>query len=431
MRRLRGLSGRALALCIPGLAACLSATWRGAPADFPPRGYRGVLALRDPLERPDPSVQVTLGGRDRPSEAWLRIHTGATLPAVSPDTVRALGLTPDGTTRVRDARGTTRRVPKVRLPTLAAGGLLFRDVRADVDPTQADLGQSIVGHTPWEVDWARGTFTLGPALWADGASDVTVVALRAGGEDAIDRVTLEVEGRAIDMIVDTGADVSTLPQDFAASLRTEEARAWPGDSLEGGSTQRFAYGDAWLGTLHLGSRAFAVQPPAAGETGSLGLDVLRRFDVEVEPGRRLRLRARASLWGTARERVSRWSWLPSCEHVGCVTAHLEPADDDGVLTVAVEARVQGPLRVILACPDADPDFADPIDPLPVDDRRPASPRHVSLALGEVSPGSLTVPLPQARAWFERSDGCRDLAVLDVVPASPDGRPGGPLAQLVP
>jgi hypothetical protein len=431
MRGLRRWPGRAVALLLPGLAACMSATWRGAPAEFPPQGYRTPLALRDPLERPPPSVQVTLGGSPSSREEWWPIHTGDTWPAVSPDIVQDLGLKPDGKVRAKDIRGKTRRLPKVRLPSLAVGDLLLREVRAAIDPTHSCLGQSIVGHTPWEIDWARGRFTLGPALWPDAAPDVTDVLLRNVEDEDVDVASVQVEGRAVDLVLDTGLEVSALPLEFAASLRTEEARVWPGDSLEGGSTQRLAYGDVWLGTIHLGSRPFAILPASSGSTGHLGLDILRRFDVEVVPGRRLRLRPRAPLWDTARERVARWAWMPACEHVGCITAHFEPADDEGVLTLAVEGHVPAPMRVLLACPDTDPDFVDPGDTLPEGPRRTPGPRHLEVALAEMAPGPLETHVPQARAWFGRPDACRDLAVLDVIPAAPAEATAEPVARLVP
>ncbi len=93
------------------------------------------------------------------------------------------------------------------LSSLALGDLVVRDV--SVRATRLDpgkfgsgiLGQAILGHAPWEIDWDRGTVTLGATPWPD-APDVIVVPLRRTW--AWDVVTVQVDWHTVDMILDTG-----------------------------------------------------------------------------------------------------------------------------------------------------------------------------------------------------------------------------------
>src|SRR5262249_13327799 len=142
---------------------------------------------QDPLVDPMPLVLATLPGAEGPWSAWMHVDSGdpasATLPLAS---VARLG--PHyGDWYVTCVQFPTapRQVARVGLLSgLQLGDLVVRDVPvtltelARIGPP-ALLGQGILGHAPWEIDWDRGTLTLGAMPWPDGPETIVVPLRRA------------------------------------------------------------------------------------------------------------------------------------------------------------------------------------------------------------------------------------------------------------
>ena len=154
------------------------------------------------------------------------------------------------------------------------------------------------------------------------------------------------DGRPLRMLLDTGATLSALPADAAASLGLLPT-ASPGMLL--GVAGLIPLSHAYAGTLEIGAtridgQRFLELP--AGKTALLGLDVLSRFDLLVVPGQRLLLRARGDLRATAAARIRRWTWLPVCASPACVRAHLEPAGRNGSLELTIEAALPRPVHLL-------------------------------------------------------------------------------------
>ena len=203
------------------------------------------------------------------------------------------------------------------------------------------------------------------------------------------------------MLLDTGATLSALPADAAASLGLLPT-ASPGMLL--GVAGLIPLSHAYAGTLEIGAtridgQRFLELP--AGKTALLGLDVLSRFDLLVVPGQRLLLRARGDLRATAAARIRRWTWLPVCASPACVRAHLEPAGRNGSLELTIEAELPRPVHLLLGCAETN-----------------AADRRLVVDLAGFKPGRVTTDVRlAASSWFSpQGAGCRQLEVLDIVPA---------------
>src|SRR5262249_54453402 len=99
------------------------------------------------------------------------------------------------------------------LSSLTLGDLMVRDVPVTV--TRLDgamsrpgyLGQGILDHAPWEIDWDRGTLTLGATPWPEGPDMIVVPLRRRLGKDM---VTVQVDGHPIELELDTGSSLSVI-----------------------------------------------------------------------------------------------------------------------------------------------------------------------------------------------------------------------------
>jgi gag-polyprotein putative aspartyl protease len=412
-----------------GLVASLLSLRCVPRAVFPEGSPAVVLPLRDPLLVPDPSVLATLPGRDGPWSAWMYSDSGdpedgAILPRAS---VARLGpaYVDRGATRIpwiwvreEDARWGL-------LSSLALGDLVMRDVPVRVtglDLTHSPsgiLGQAVLGHAPWEIDWDRGTLTLGATPWPD-APDAIVVPLRRRKD--MDVVTVQVDGHPVEMVVDTGAPFSVIPADIARdaglSVHDVDRRHHPaGQEVSG---------DAVLGPLRLGRIDFASVPHVPVGYGLLGLDVLSRYRIQVVPGERLALRPRGDPWESAPQRIARWPWTRACRSLGCIRARLEPVGDDARLAFSFEVDVPHPVGLLLGCREADPAGSR----LPTMSERATSGRssgpayHISLRVASaVKDQAVETLMLGGNQWLSRT-GCREISVLDVVPISLDKIPGG-------
>src|SRR5262249_40146591 len=150
-----------------GLVASLLSL--GCAPRFPAGSPAVVLPIRDPIIEPDPSVLATLPGGEGPWSAWMYVDSGdPTSALLPPASVARLGphyadwcVTP-----VPFSFHPWQVGRLGLLSSLALGDLVVRDVPVVV--TRLDhpyfhsgiLGQGILGHAPWEIDWDRGTLTL-------------------------------------------------------------------------------------------------------------------------------------------------------------------------------------------------------------------------------------------------------------------------------
>jgi gag-polyprotein putative aspartyl protease len=424
-KRLRG--------CLGLVASLLSL---GCAPRFPTGVPATVLPIADPLFDPSPFVLVTLPGGEGPWSTWMYVDSGVVDSAIVPSaSVARLGphYGDWGVTWTRFSTGPRQVARAGLLSSLALGDLVVRDVPVRVTRLDSPmfpprcrsglLGQGILGHAPWEIDWDRGTLTLGATPWPE-APDVIVVPLRRrwGGQDI---VTVQVDGHPVEMILDTGTDVSVIPADIAreAGLSVHAAHSW------NRATGKETSGDVVLGPLRLGRIEFMSFPEDRFGYGLLGLDVLSRYRIQVVPGERLALRPRGDSWESARERIARWPWTRACPSLGCLRARAEPAGDDARLVFSFEVDVPRPVALLLGCREADPAGAH----LPTraerltSGRARALPHHIFLRVASaVKDQTFETTVVAGNDWLSRTQ-CREVSVLDVMPVSRDSIAGGAVA----
>ena len=263
----------------------------GCAPIFPAWPTAVVLPIRDPILDPDPSVPVTLPGRDGPWSAWMFVDTGvpdaALLPSASVDRLER-HYADRFVLPIQFFQAPVQIAREGLLSSLTLGDLVVRDVPVSVTGLDHPkfhsgmLGQGILGHAPWEIDWDRGTLALGATPWPEGP-DTTVVPLRrAWGYDV---VTVQVDGHPVEMILDTGNEVSVIPADTARDVGLSvhavvDRRTHVMDNVTSG--------DAALGPLRLGRIDFGSIPHLWLGYGLLGLDVLSRYRIQIVPGKRLK-----------------------------------------------------------------------------------------------------------------------------------------------
>ena len=410
-----------------GLVASLLSL--GCAPIFPAGSAAVVLPIRDPITDPVPSVLVTLPGRDGPWSAWMYVDSGvpivsAVLPPASDDRLGShyadqfVGPIWFFQGPVQFARGGL-------LSSLTLGDLVVRDVPVLV--TRIDrlsvgggiVGQGILGHAPWEIDWDRGTLTLGARPWPEGP-ETTVVPLRRSW--GLDVVTVRVDRHPIEMILDTGAGMSYILADTARDAGLSVHEMAPRSSPGGKVTS----GDAALGPLRLGHIDFGSVPYSWPGYGLLGLDVLSRYRIQVVPGKRLALRPRGDTWQSAPERVARWPWTRACPSVGCLRARVEPAGKDARLVFSFEVDLPHPVALVLGCRELDPVGSHllTIRERLTSGRNSAPTNHVVLRVASaMKDQTLEAMVSNGNQWLSRT-GCREPAVLDVVPIPPKAIPGG-------
>jgi len=374
-------------------------------AVFPTSPPVARLAMRSPLVRPDLSVAANVrASKNRVAPIWMTVDSGATGVTLTNTTFAPLGLDMLTGVKVRseDPLGRTLVREAGLLPELALGDLVVEDVGAAIGGEATVLGQSVLAYGTWEIDWDRGLLTLGASPWPEGG-DTTFVPLRTDGDAEI--VSLTMDGTPLDMIVDTGARLSTIPESVGtrSGLAMQRGRPTTLNALGGGElvVHRLFSGEARLGSRDLGNVVLAALATGGRRAGYglLGLDVLSRFHLQIVPGSHLALRPRGDERKTAAERVARWSFVPrTCEHLGCVRVERAPRQ----LVMTLEADLAQTVELWLACTD------DHV----------AGHVRVGVARGPLGATSKT-SLP---AEFE----CPSLQVVDVAPIPPPGLAVSPM-----
>jgi hypothetical protein len=368
-----------------------------------------VLPLRDPLMNPDPSVLVTLPGRDGPVQRWIHPDSGAPHVTVPTPWLADIGGNFHGRRigpRLQLLDGSSESTTAGVLSWLQLGGVLVSDVpvlvagRAPAHPPL--LGQTILTHSRWEIDWDKGTLTLGAEPWPDAADVISIPLRRAwwGG----DLMTAQVEGHAIEMVLDTGADRSVIGLDVAerASLAVRGAEI---------------AADATLGPVRLGRWHFRSGPAVRADDAVVGLDVLGSYRLQVVPGRELRLRARGDAWESASARIARWTWARGCAPSGCVRGHFEGPDQGARLLLSFELDHADPLGILLGCKEGEATGATVVSWSRMfgAGQKVLVERLLVMVAAAKKGSTLEIPLPAERWYSQLATRCPALSALDVVP----------------
>jgi predicted aspartyl protease len=435
---------RALLLSVLLLSATCAAPrpFDGPFAVLPERAPIAVLAIRDPLGRPDLSVEgIVRGASGREARVWMVVDSGASVVSVPVATGRGLGLGDFARGEVQAASG---RVIEtfVMASSLTVGPLSATNVLVGLDaaPDPPILGQSILHHAPWEVSWDRGTLTLGATPWVEEADVQALPLAPSSAGTALEAVEVRIGGRPVRMLLDTGALVSSIPDQLGSTLGLSALSGAPQGYR--GAAGPVTVSHVFAADLELGAIRIAKQR-IFGERGSdqplLGLDVLSRFNFQVLPGQKLLLRPRGDPRPSAAARIARWPWLSACAAPGCVRAASIVADGrNGRAQIDLEAALARPVKLLLACADpAGPTSGEP--PATVAMLLEAGPlrgpmRHLVVQAGPTPAGTLRAEVALAGLlWFARDgSGCHQLAVMDVMPAASDEPPPPvPIASLRP
>jgi len=380
-----------------------------------------ALPILDPLLRPDLAVEAQVAGAaGKPTAVWLRVDSGSPQVALPPPLVAELGLPELDQTGLLGERG-SQLVPFASLPRLGLGGVSATGVSVAVlslsatDAARGLLGRSVLAQTAWEVAWSRGTLTLGPKLWpATGATRVLPLAPLERG----DGLTVHIAGRATQVVFDTGAVLSMLPESMIKShgLETASYEGTPiGQAFGPVTASQLIVADVEVGGIRFVRHRF--YQGRAGEPPVLGLDLLARFDFQVIPGKSLVLRPReGDLRATAAERIRRWAWMPSCRSVGCAHGRVVGNDKQSRLEIELEASPPRPLQILMGCAGR----REREEPAPWTDwTEPPATRgqHLKLQVTPKTGRKVKAAIPGLNFSLTLPDGtaCRKLAVLDVAP----------------
>jgi predicted aspartyl protease len=420
------MSGAARAVMLGfGLLAggCAPPLWLGHRPVFPASGAASwSIPLYEPLTGIGPKVIGTVcggtqAGKPRQCEdALLYVDTGSSHSALLAATFARLGVETTGSrfATIENAAGEKDAWEGGLLPAVFLGDLALSEVVATVHGQTAILGADVLTAHGWRIDLDRGTLVLGtePALPASGAMRLPI-----RGFPARTIVDLMVQGRAVPLLLDTGAaitivDVSWL-KEAGLPLRQLEF-GWP--LSERDRTLRLGEAtdaDIRLGDANLGRRQIVAHPraPQGTDHGALGLDLLSDYAFGVTGGALELVRRPPSPLAVAAERVGRWRDLPDCPGVpGCVAAQLETA---GAVRVRVRSAASSPRawRYLFGCVDGAGELRDFPIWLEIGLRAPTAgqERVVEVAMPD-----------RLRQIFAL--GCKGLALLDVNPVLPAVRP---------
>jgi hypothetical protein len=402
---------------------CALPPWIGHRPVFPSGGpATWTIPLYEPLTSYGPKVIATVCGAAQAGkprvceEALLYVDTGSSHSALIEGTFARLGVETTGSrfATIEDAAGEMRAWSGAVLPEMRFGDILaLTDVVAVVHRT-AILGADVLTERAWRIDLDRGTLTLG-ARSAGAVSGATRLPIRGYPKRTI--VDLAVEGRGVQLLVDTGAPITVID---AAWLRAQglSLRAlhhgWP-LSARDPSVRLDEATDAVLrlGESDLGRRQLVAHPRGNdGPTrGMLGLDILSDFAYGVSDGALELARRAPSPFAGAPERVARWRGLPRCLGLpGCVTAQPEPAAGFRV-RIRTAASSPGPWRYLFGCVDPNGQQSQLSIWIEIGVR--------AAEAGQERVVDVSMPEPMRQAF---AAGCSGLALLDVNPVLAAERP---------
>lgn len=430
------LGSLGLLLSMVGCARRWSGPFVEFPTDAPTRTL--TLPLRDPLLGPDLAIEAEVVSAKSPLHAqtsWFYADSGSDIASVPSALARAVGAKKIGQAHVSLIEG-SEQADAVMLDELRVGELTVRHAVATISNHQpAIIGQSILKHARWEVAWDRGVLLLNAEPWPETTPGVTAIPLSPIAGFQTDSLALQINGREVRVALDTGSMISSLSSRFDGVFPHRDASAMYPQGRDAGAQHidsfHLYYGDVRLGPLALGEHRFARLVDQEVTLGTIGLDILSHYDLQVLPGAKLLLKARADLWQTASDRVQRWPWTRSCEHLGCVRTRLERAGDDAQLTLTLDRAYPRPVKLLLAC-DQDPAPVISASDLMESGGRVRGQFHhliVRVQAGTSLELQSTVRLA-GRLWFARPGACSDPVVLDVSPLESGERPSQPATAQV-
>jgi len=419
----RSASALVLGLAIVG-AGCSLPPWIGHAPVFPTGATTSwQIPLYEPLTGYGPKVMATVCGPARAGkprtceDTLLYVDTGSSSSALPAATFERLGIETTGShfATLEDAAGDRRPWSGALVPEMRLGDVLsLSDVVVSVQERTAILGLDVLTAHGWRIDFDRGTLVLGaqPAPPATGTARLPI-----GGFPRRTIIELSVQGRGVPLLLDTGAPITVIDKpwlrELGLPLRTLKF-GWPLSSRDPNVRLDEAT-DAVLrlGETDLGRRQVVVHPHGNdGLTrGMLGLDVVGDYAFGVTDGALVLAPRAPTPFAAAPERIARWRDLPSCPGVpGCVSVQLEPAER---IRVRVRSSVSSarPWRYLFGCVDGA--------------GRPRKfPFWIEIGLRTQTAGQervVEVPMPEPirQAWPAE---CPALALLDVNPVLPAGRP---------
>ncbi|MEZ4446292.1 MAG: hypothetical protein R3B72_44855 [Polyangiaceae bacterium] len=244
----------------------------------------------------------------RPQPALL--DTGA-LTTLAQPWAEQMGAAGCGAVTIEDAGGRTRAVPYARVPQLHLGSVEVRDVGVivgwDAPPSRLACfsGLGLVGANAlsagrWHLDIEGGRLAVdGRVSFAEEGGVSLPMTVLANGSP---QMRLTLDGRPLDVMVDTGAAVDVeLP---AALHRRLAARATPTARGHGDGASGFlgpVMGEVAIFRHRIGVGAiqlerWPVTVREGGDRARVGVGFLRHFDIVLDwPGRRVELRPKAPI----------------------------------------------------------------------------------------------------------------------------------------
>lgn len=391
------------------------------PARFPERLPQIVLPIRDPLEEPDLAVEATLEGEGGSRKTiWMNLDTGTSQSAIPASLLQDLQLPEFGADSWRTPGGPVH-VRVASLPRLVLATLAVERLRVGAMPMPFDrrdwglLGNSVLDQSPCEISWDRGTVTLNATPWPE-EGGVRSWPLARGHRT--DFINVRINGIPVQMTLDTGAMVSTIPKNLAARIGLVRHAVHQKELIVGAGALPAAavfVADLEIGQAKLEGQLF-VETENDG-FAALGLPVLSSYELQILPRSQLLFKPRnPDMRATAAERVHRWPWMPSCQAVGCVRAHVDGGGAGGRVVLEFEAALPRPVAILFGCAESiEPDRVIPWGLL----TKTEPPFHHLRAEveGEFAQGAVSVPTPDIDRLLVTPNGgaCHQMTVLDVVP----------------
>lgn len=375
--------------------------------------------MLDAIELPDPSVEITLGGRGGTRKViWMLPDTGSTGTMIPAELSRDLQLTRVGALPITGVGGKVSAAIFL-LPQMLLGAVIVERLPVAALTLSGEfhdagvLGMSVLDMAPWEISWDRGTITLNATPWPVGGEVRSWPLMR--GADRDDFVDVRVNGFPIRMVLDTGSTSSMIPKDIAARAglvpdHMSEMRLMHAAGVS--PLRPVLVADLEIGSSKLQKQFF--QQVETGEDALLGLDALTSYELQIIPGSRLLAKPRnPDMRATAAARVRRWPWMPSCRVVGCVRGYVEGNGEGGRIIFEFEAALPRGAELLFGC--ADGDDADWVIPRGLIAKEEPPFRHVVLLTNRGATQLFWVPNVDQQLVRANGKPCRELTVLDVAP----------------
>jgi hypothetical protein len=303
------------------------------------------------LPLPDAGYQQRLlvPGRVNGRAATVQLDTGSAHCVVGRWEAERLGVVDEArraeSVRLETAKGVVIEV-RTYLADVAVGRWLFEGARVSVLDTEQSpfvVGYSLLRQLDVLLaidEGLVGLFDAGAGPVAEGAHAVPTVMADDGVPYADVEVRLDGWRQRLALIIDSGADVSNLPERLLREARPVEGAVATFRSFSGRVVdQHYDAGEIELGGLPVGALIASSTPTS---WGLLGLDVLARHRTLLSFSRE-----RIFLWPKPRRPDRRW---PGADGRGCERG----GEEQPCLRLSVEPMASGAPRL---CTDVGPELA--------------------------------------------------------------------------